>query len=64
MRGMDRARRNMSAVQLGLLNQTLAWTARAVEVIPTAERTPEENEILRLIRLVRARMLDEFADPG
>lgn len=62
MRDLTRTKNRMSAVQLGLLNQTLAWTAAAIEVIPTAERTPEENEILRLIRFTRARFLPEYQD--
>ena len=62
---MKRVRRRLTAMQIALVDQALGWLAASIEAVHPLDRTPEENEILRLVRLVRAAVVSyDDSDPA
>jgi len=52
-------------MQIALVDQALGWLAASIEAVHPLDRTPEENEILRLVRLVRAAVVSyDDSDPA
>jgi hypothetical protein len=50
---------------MALVDQALGWVAASVEAVHPQDRTPEENELLRLVRLARSWLVSyDDSDPA
>ena len=49
-------------MQIALVDQALGWLAQSIEAVHPQDRTPEEKEVLRSVRFVRAAVVS-YDDP-